>query len=36
LALDGFEFLNGMIEKPTKPGLGAELNWDALRRYRVA
>jgi L-alanine-DL-glutamate epimerase-like enolase superfamily enzyme len=36
LAIDGFEFRNGLIEKPTKPGLGAELNMDALRSYRVA
>jgi L-alanine-DL-glutamate epimerase-like enolase superfamily enzyme len=36
LAIDGFEFHNGLIEKPTKPGLGAELNMDALRRFRVA
>ena len=36
LAVDGFEFRNGVIEKPTKPGLGAELNWDALRRFKVA
>jgi L-alanine-DL-glutamate epimerase-like enolase superfamily enzyme len=35
LAIDGFEFRNGLIEPPTKPGLGAELNRDALRRYRV-
>jgi L-alanine-DL-glutamate epimerase-like enolase superfamily enzyme len=36
LAVDGFEFRNGVIEKPTKPGLGAELNSEALHRYRVA
>jgi L-alanine-DL-glutamate epimerase-like enolase superfamily enzyme len=36
LAVDGFEFVDGLIRKPTKPGLGAELNEDALRRYRVA
>jgi L-alanine-DL-glutamate epimerase-like enolase superfamily enzyme len=35
LAVDGFEFRNGLIEMPTKPGLGAELNWEALRSYRV-
>jgi L-alanine-DL-glutamate epimerase-like enolase superfamily enzyme len=35
LATDGFEFCNGVIEKPTKPGLGAELNWDALNAYRI-
>jgi L-alanine-DL-glutamate epimerase-like enolase superfamily enzyme len=36
LAIDGFEFRKGVIEKPTKPGLGAQLNLDALRSYRVA
>jgi L-alanine-DL-glutamate epimerase-like enolase superfamily enzyme len=36
LAVDGFEFVDGLIRKPTKPGLGAELNEEALRRYRVA
>jgi L-alanine-DL-glutamate epimerase-like enolase superfamily enzyme len=36
LAIDGFEFRDGVIEKPTKPGLGAELNLEALRKYRVA
>jgi L-alanine-DL-glutamate epimerase-like enolase superfamily enzyme len=36
LATDGFEFRDGLIRKPTKPGLGAELNREALQRYRVA
>jgi L-alanine-DL-glutamate epimerase-like enolase superfamily enzyme len=36
LAVDGFEFVDGLIRKPEKPGLGAELNEEALRRYRVA
>ena len=36
LAVDGFTFRNGVIEKPTHPGLGAELNMEALQRYRVA
>lgn len=36
LAIDGFEFRDGLIRKPSKPGLGAELNLDALQRYRVA
>jgi L-alanine-DL-glutamate epimerase-like enolase superfamily enzyme len=36
LAIDGFDFVDGLIHKPTKPGLGAELNEEALRRYRVA
>jgi L-alanine-DL-glutamate epimerase-like enolase superfamily enzyme len=36
LATDGFEFRDGFVEKPTRPGLGAELNYEALRSYRVA
>jgi L-alanine-DL-glutamate epimerase-like enolase superfamily enzyme len=36
LAIEGFEFRNGVIEMPTKPGLGVELNWDAMRSFRVA
>lgn len=36
LAVEGFTFRNGVIEKPTAPGLGAELNMDALRSFRVA
>ena len=36
LAVEGFEFRNGVVQKPTKPGLGIELNWDAVRSYRVA
>jgi hypothetical protein len=36
LAADGFSFVDGMIEKPTAPGLGATLNEDALRAFKVA
>lgn len=36
LAVEGFTFRNGVIELPTRPGLGAELNMDALRAFRVA
>jgi L-alanine-DL-glutamate epimerase-like enolase superfamily enzyme len=36
LAIDGFEFRDGLIAKPTRPGLGAELNMEALQKYRVA
>jgi L-alanine-DL-glutamate epimerase-like enolase superfamily enzyme len=32
LALDA----DGTIPLPTKPGLGVEIDWDVLRRYRVA
>jgi len=36
LAADGFTFSNGRIDPPTKPGLGAELDMAALRRFTVA
>ncbi len=36
LAIEGFTFRNGVIERPNKPGLGAELNMDAVRAYKVA
>ncbi|MGB3539178.1 MAG: mandelate racemase/muconate lactonizing enzyme family protein [Mesorhizobium sp.] len=36
LAEDGFSFNNGVIEKPTKPGLGAVLNEQALKFFKVA
>jgi L-alanine-DL-glutamate epimerase-like enolase superfamily enzyme len=36
LAIDGFNFVNGMIEKPTAPGLGAVLNEEAVRAFKVA
>ncbi len=36
LASDGFEFRDGLIALPEKPGLGVELNEDALRRFKVA
>jgi L-alanine-DL-glutamate epimerase-like enolase superfamily enzyme len=36
LAVDGFTFNNGRINPPTKPGLGAELDMAALRRFTVA
>jgi L-alanine-DL-glutamate epimerase-like enolase superfamily enzyme len=36
LAVDGFTFNNGRIDPPTKPGLGAELDMAALRRFTVA
>jgi len=35
LAVEGFEFKNGLIERPTKPGLGATLNLQALQAYKV-
>lgn len=36
LILDGIEFENGYAVVPQTPGLGCELDMDALERYRVA
>ena len=36
LATEGFEFIDGKILPPTKPGLGIELNRDAIKKYQVA
>jgi L-alanine-DL-glutamate epimerase-like enolase superfamily enzyme len=36
LVEDGFEFRDGVILPPTRPGLGVTLNEDALRRFKVA
>jgi L-alanine-DL-glutamate epimerase-like enolase superfamily enzyme len=36
LAVADLRIVNGEIPLPTKPGLGFELNWDALKRYTVA
>lgn len=33
---DGLTFADGVLLPPTRPGLGIELNEDALRRYRAA
>ena len=33
LATEDLEFENGMIAPPTRPGLGVEINWDAVRTY---
>jgi L-alanine-DL-glutamate epimerase-like enolase superfamily enzyme len=35
LVMDEFEVVDGSMRLPTKPGLGIELNRDALDRYRV-
>ena len=35
LVADELEMIDGEIPLPQKPGLGIELNRDALRRYRV-
>lgn len=36
LVEDELRMENGAITPPEKPGLGIELNWDAIQRYRVA
>jgi L-alanine-DL-glutamate epimerase-like enolase superfamily enzyme len=36
LAGEDLVFENGVIAPPTKPGLGIEINWDAVRAYKVA
>lgn len=36
LAAEDLTLLDGEIAPPTKPGLGFELNWDAVKRYTVA
>ena len=36
LATEGFEYKEGKILPPTKPGLGIELNKDAIKKYQVA
>ncbi|MFO1350851.1 MAG: mandelate racemase/muconate lactonizing enzyme family protein [Gammaproteobacteria bacterium] len=36
LAVDDLNLVNGEIALPTKPGLGFELNWEAVGRYKVA
>jgi L-alanine-DL-glutamate epimerase-like enolase superfamily enzyme len=36
LACDPWQLQDGVLPLPTKPGLGIELNEDALRRFRVA
>ncbi len=36
LAIEDLIFENGEIRTPTKPGLGVEINWDAVKAYKVA
>ena len=36
LVQEGFEFKDGRIQPPQRPGLGIELNEEVLRRYKVA
>ena len=36
LATEGFDYIDGKILPPTKPGLGIELNKDAIKKYQVA
>lgn len=36
LAYDNLDFANGVIAPSQRPGIGIEVDWDALERYRVA
>ena len=36
LATEGFEYIDGRILPPTKPGLGIKLNRNAIKKYQVA
>ncbi|MEX2536084.1 MAG: mandelate racemase/muconate lactonizing enzyme family protein [Trueperaceae bacterium] len=36
LAQDNLKFEDGVISPPDRPGLGIDLDWDVLQRYRVA
>lgn len=36
LAHDHLEFRDGRIEPPDRPGIGIDLDWDVLARFRVA
>ncbi len=36
LAIDEMELKNGLLSLPQKPGLGFELNLDALKKFTVA
>ena len=35
LADDGLQMQNGFLHLPDKPGLGVELNMDALEKYKA-
>lgn len=36
LVAEELQLVDGVVARPTKPGLGVELNWDALNAYKVA
>jgi L-alanine-DL-glutamate epimerase-like enolase superfamily enzyme len=36
LVAEELQLVDGAIARPTRPGLGVELNWDALNAYKVA
>jgi len=36
LVVEELQLVDGAIVRPTRPGLGVELNWDALNAYKVA
>ena len=35
LAVEGFDFFEGLIQVPTKPGLGIEINEETVKKYKV-
>jgi L-alanine-DL-glutamate epimerase-like enolase superfamily enzyme len=36
LVAEELQLVDGAIARPTRPGLGVELNWDAVKAYKVA
>ncbi len=36
LVIDELRMVDGVVPLPEKPGLGIELNWDAMKKYTVA
>lgn len=36
VAADPVELVDGRVALPTRPGLGVEINWDAVRHYEAA
>lgn len=36
LVAEEIELVDGTVRRPVRPGLGVELNWDAVKAYKVA
>ncbi|MEE8270174.1 MAG: enolase C-terminal domain-like protein, partial [Alphaproteobacteria bacterium] len=36
LVAEEIEFVDGTVRRPVRPGLGVELNWEAVKAYKVA